>query len=109
MTMGPTIPAWLMPLLTGLCVVGFSWLLAANKRRDEAMTHLKDCLTALELKNAKEYFGKDEAYLVTKKLDQIVDELHAQNVVLTEVRTELRSTRQAAQMAAQHSLPSGHS
>lgn len=106
--MGPTIPLWLMPLLTGLCVAGFSFLWARSAKRDELvnamLVELKDHQTALELKMAKEYFGKDEAHLVTKKLDQIVEAQHAQSVVLAEVRTELRATRQAAQMGAAQSM-----
>lgn len=100
--MGPTIPMWLMPVLTGICVALFAWMLSRQAKRDECMAELGRELAEFKLQVATEYFGKADAEKVSVKLDTIVSELHSQNLVLTEVRTELRATRQATQMASQH-------
>lgn len=108
---GVTIAPWLMPLLTGICVALFGWLLARQNRRDEQFQTLRDRMNDLELRMAKEYFSTENASVLIVKLDNIVAELHSQNVVLTEVKTELRASRQMQTAAAgQHmGMGGGHS
>lgn len=108
-----SIPPWFQPLLTGMCVALFTWVMgrvsAAKAESDKRFQAIETALNEHKLSTAKEYFSADQASILSQKLDQIVAELHSQNVVLTEVKTELRASRQATAMASAAQHLGGHS
>lgn len=87
--------------LATLIPVGFSVVLAwalhrvseSAKSKDRKLERLAEEFQAFKLAVAKDYYSAEQGKDVVAKLDKVIEELHKQNVTLTEVRTELKAHR----------------